>query len=103
MTLAETLGRRNALLANGVFNVAAALLEYLAKPADSPEFLIVGRLILGANMGLSTSLVPMYLMEITPCAWRGAAGTIHMVSIFLFNSHKRFILIYLNIYFGKII
>jgi hypothetical protein len=26
-----------------------------------------------------TGLVPMYLMEITPTKYRGAAGTLHMV------------------------
>ncbi|KAL3092449.1 hypothetical protein niasHS_007658 [Heterodera schachtii] len=79
--LSEWQGRRNALIINGCVNVFAALLEYLSKSMASPEFLIFGRLILGANMGLSTGLVPMYLMEITPTKYRGAAGTFHMVAV----------------------
>jgi hypothetical protein len=51
--LSECLGRRNALIANGWCNVFAALLEFCSKSFASPELLIMGRLILGANMGLS--------------------------------------------------
>uniref|UniRef100_A0A7E4ZSR0 MFS domain-containing protein n=1 Tax=Panagrellus redivivus TaxID=6233 RepID=A0A7E4ZSR0_PANRE len=80
-TMSERFGRRNALIANGVLNVCGALLEFLAKSSASPEFLIGGRLILGANMGLSSGLVPMYLMEITPNRFRGAAGTLHQVAV----------------------
>lgn len=66
---------------NGVLNVCGALLQLVAKPAASPEFLIAGRLILGANMGLTSGLVPMYLMEITVGRYRGAAGTLHQVAV----------------------
>ncbi|CAD5230499.1 unnamed protein product [Bursaphelenchus okinawaensis] len=79
--LAERVGRRNGLIYNGVFNVIAAGLEFAAKPVGSPELLIVGRLILGANMGITSGLVPMYLMEITPVHRRGAAGTLHQVAV----------------------
>lgn len=82
--MAESLGRRNALIANGIVNVFGALLEYFSKSAGSPEFLIIGRLILGANMGLSSGLVPMYLLEITPTKHRGTAGTFHQVSFIIY-------------------
>ena len=52
-----------------------ALLQLLAKTFASPEAMIVGRLILGANVGLNSGLVPIYLMEITPQRFRGAAAT----------------------------
>uniref|UniRef100_A0AC34QU67 Major facilitator superfamily (MFS) profile domain-containing protein n=1 Tax=Panagrolaimus sp. JU765 TaxID=591449 RepID=A0AC34QU67_9BILA len=80
-TLGERFGRRNSLVINGVINVFGALLELLAKPAGSYEFLIIGRLILGLNMGLTSGLIPMYLMEITPNKYRGAAGTLHQVAV----------------------
>lgn len=32
-------------------------------------------------MGVTSGLVPMYLMEITPTKYRGSAGTCHMVHI----------------------
>ncbi|KAH7729039.1 Protein F53H8.3 [Aphelenchoides avenae] len=79
--LAEHLGRRNGLIANAVVNVVAALMEYCSKYAGSPELLVIGRVILGANMGLTSGLVPMYLMEITPNRYRGTAGTFHQVAV----------------------
>lgn len=79
--LSERLGRRNGLIFNGIFNVIGALLEYIAKPLASPEILVIGRIILGLNMGLTSGLVPMYLMEITPTKYRGSAGTCHMVAV----------------------
>ncbi|KAF7632078.1 MFS domain-containing protein [Meloidogyne graminicola] len=79
--LSECLGRRNAIIVNGWINVVGALLEYFSRAMASPELLIFGRLVLGAVMGLTTGLVPMYLMEITPTKYRGAAGTFHMVAV----------------------
>lgn len=79
--LAETCGRRNGLIANGIVNVFGALFESIAKGTKSPELLILGRFILGANMGLTSGLVPMYLMEISPVRYRGAAGTVHQVAV----------------------
>jgi uncharacterized membrane protein YwaF len=34
---AERLGRRNALIANGIVNIFGALMEFFAKPLGSPE------------------------------------------------------------------
>ncbi|KAL3088252.1 hypothetical protein niasHS_007653 [Heterodera schachtii] len=79
--LAEKLGRRNALIANGMLNVFGALLELFSKMLASPELLIFGRMVLGATMGLSSGLAPMYLMEITPMKSRGAAATCHMIVV----------------------
>uniref|UniRef100_A0A0M3IN89 MFS domain-containing protein n=1 Tax=Ascaris lumbricoides TaxID=6252 RepID=A0A0M3IN89_ASCLU len=79
--VAEHCGRRNGLLVNGIVNVLGALLVTLTKVLRSPEMLIVGRLLLGACMGLSSGLVPIYLMEITPIKYRGVAGTVHQVAV----------------------
>ncbi|CAJ0943589.1 unnamed protein product, partial [Mesorhabditis belari] len=79
--LSERCGRRNALIINGIFNIIGAFCELIARSASSPELLIIGRFILGANMGLTSGVVPMYLMELTPAKYRGAAGTLHMVAV----------------------
>ncbi|GMR31227.1 hypothetical protein PMAYCL1PPCAC_01422, partial [Pristionchus mayeri] len=79
--IAERYGRRNGLIINGVINVIGAMLELFAKPTQSPELLLFGRFILGVNMGLTSGLCPMYLMEITPAASRGVAGTLHQVAV----------------------
>ncbi|CAJ0571807.1 unnamed protein product, partial [Mesorhabditis spiculigera] len=80
-TLAEGFGRRNGLILNGVFNVAGAVCQFVAKPTSSPEILIIGRFVLGANLGVASGIVPMYLMELTPAKYRGAAGTMHAVAL----------------------
>lgn len=79
--LAEKAGRRNALIINGVVNVFAAWLQFISKYAKSPEMLILGRFIIGGNMSITTGLVPMFLMEITPNRYRGTAGTLHQVDL----------------------
>ncbi|GMR31226.1 hypothetical protein PMAYCL1PPCAC_01421, partial [Pristionchus mayeri] len=79
--ISERCGRRNGLILNGAINVVGAVLELLAKPTRSPELLLFGRFILGVNMGLTSGLCPMYLMEITPAASRGVAGTLHQVAV----------------------
>uniref|UniRef100_A0A8L8K178 MFS domain-containing protein n=1 Tax=Heligmosomoides polygyrus TaxID=6339 RepID=A0A8L8K178_HELPZ len=78
---AEKLGRRNGLIVNGMLNVLGAICELFSKWFKLPELLIVGRFIFGVNMGLTSGLVPMYLMEITPMKHRGQAGTLHQVGI----------------------
>ncbi|KAK0390287.1 hypothetical protein QR680_019279 [Steinernema hermaphroditum] len=80
-TLSDKCGRRNALIINGMINVVGGILELVSKNFLSPELLILGRTILGFNMGLGSGLVPMYLMEITPAKYRGAAGTVHQVAV----------------------
>uniref|UniRef100_A0A1I7YPD3 MFS domain-containing protein n=1 Tax=Steinernema glaseri TaxID=37863 RepID=A0A1I7YPD3_9BILA len=79
--LADKCGRRNALIINGMINVLGGILELVSKNFSSPELLMLGRTILGFNMGLGSGLVPMYLMEITPARFRGAAGTVHQVAV----------------------
>ncbi|KAF1745788.1 hypothetical protein GCK72_022235 [Caenorhabditis remanei] len=79
--IGEKYGRRNGLIFNGILNTFASLFELVAKRFSSPEMLIFGRFIYGINMGLSSGLVPMYLMEITPYKYRGPAGTLHQVAV----------------------
>ncbi|KAI1694231.1 sugar transporter domain-containing protein [Ditylenchus destructor] len=89
--MAEKFGRRNALIISGVFNVIGAFLEYFAKSLNSPEVLIIGRLILGGNIALSCGLVPMYLMEISPTRYRGAAGTAHQTAVAFSDWFAKFV------------
>ncbi|WKY16291.1 hypothetical protein Q1695_001180 [Nippostrongylus brasiliensis] len=79
--IAEKVGRRNGLIANGAVNVLGAVCELMSKRFKLPELLILGRFIFGINMGLTSGLVPMYLMEITPVKHRGQAGTLHQVAV----------------------
>ncbi|KAI6172345.1 MFS transporter, SP family [Aphelenchoides besseyi] len=76
-TLAERYGRKTTLVANGVVNILAATAEFSAKYCNSPELLIVGRIVLGACIGLTSGIVPMYLIELTPPDYRNRVGTLH--------------------------
>ncbi|KAI6218338.1 MFS transporter, SP family [Aphelenchoides fujianensis] len=79
--LSERYGRRNTLVGNGVVNVIAASMEFAAKYVHSPELLLLGRIILGANIGLTSGVVPIYLIEITPSVYRNRVGTLHQVAV----------------------
>ncbi|GBN30448.1 Glucose transporter type 1 [Araneus ventricosus] len=73
-TIATKFGRKGGLLLNNIMGVAGAALMTFSKACGSYEMLILGRLVIGFNCGLSTALVPMYLSEISPITLRGGLG-----------------------------
>ncbi|KAM3720107.1 Facilitated glucose transporter protein [Dirofilaria immitis] len=74
--MADWLGRKGAMIFNNVVAVLAAILMTLAYYVNVYPLLIVGRLIIGINSGLSSGLVPMYLTEISPVNLRGSLGSV---------------------------
>ncbi|EFO99132.1 hypothetical protein GCK72_008039 [Caenorhabditis remanei] len=74
--LADKVGRRGALFYNNILALAAAALMGLAKSVGAYPMIILGRLIIGFNCGLSSGLVPMYLTEISPVNLRGMLGSL---------------------------
>ncbi|XP_075276648.1 solute carrier family 2, facilitated glucose transporter member 9 isoform X2 [Opisthocomus hoazin] len=75
------LGRKSTLLLNNVFAVTAGLLMSLSLLAGSFEMLILGRIIMGVDAGISLSALPMYLSEISPKEIRGSLGQITAIFI----------------------
>nr|XP_043881278.1 solute carrier family 2, facilitated glucose transporter member 11-like [Solea senegalensis] len=73
-TLSVKLGRKGTLLANNTFALLAALLMGLSYPTGLFELLVVGRLLIGINAGISLCVQPLYLGEIAPTAFRGTMG-----------------------------
>lgn len=69
------------MLLNTGLGVTGGLLMGLSRPCSSVEILILGRLIIGYNCGLNTTLVPMYLLEISPLTLRGGLGTVSQVGV----------------------
>lgn len=53
----------------------------LSKLAWSFEMLIIGRFVVGIFSGFCTGLVPMYIGELAPTAYRGALGTLNQLGI----------------------
>ncbi|GAA6081642.1 solute carrier family 2, facilitated glucose transporter member 1 [Tachysurus ichikawai] len=78
--LADSYGRRNAILIANAFSIAGACLMFLSKAAKSFELLIVGRFIFGLFCGLMMSLNPLYIQGVSPINLRGAFSTLNQVS-----------------------
>ncbi|XP_049867477.1 solute carrier family 2, facilitated glucose transporter member 3-like isoform X2 [Pectinophora gossypiella] len=72
--LAKTLGRKKATIVTSLLSLAGAALFLLCKLANSIEMLVLGRLLVGLSAGLTTSIVPMYLTEVSPLSLTGAMG-----------------------------
>uniref|UniRef100_A0A673J7F6 Solute carrier family 2, facilitated glucose transporter member 5 n=1 Tax=Sinocyclocheilus rhinocerous TaxID=307959 RepID=A0A673J7F6_9TELE len=81
--LIKALGRKGTLLANNALALIAALLLALGETAGSFEMLIIGRFIIGMDSGVSLSVLPMYLGEISPRQVRGSIGQFHAIFICL--------------------
>ncbi|CAH2086068.1 unnamed protein product [Euphydryas editha] len=65
---------KNATIVTNILSIAGALLFLLCRAANSVEMLIIGRLLVGLSAGLTTSIVPMYLTELSPSSLTGAMG-----------------------------
>jgi len=85
-TLADTRGRRGALMINMWTFILGGTLQTLAMNMST---LIASRLIIGFASGFSSVLVPIYLGELAPPTLRGTLGTLTqfaLVSGILFSS-----------------
>ncbi|KAI5641714.1 sugar transporter domain-containing protein [Phthorimaea operculella] len=71
---ANSLGRKKATILTNILSLVGALLFVCCRAANSVEMLILGRLIVGLSAGLTTSIVPMYLTELSPLSVSGAMG-----------------------------
>ncbi|XP_071768481.2 solute carrier family 2, facilitated glucose transporter member 2 isoform X1 [Centroberyx gerrardi] len=74
-------GRVKGMLVINVLAVAAGLLMGLCKMWKPHIMVISGRAVMGFYCGLTSGLVPMYIGEIAPKAYRGALGTLHQLAI----------------------
>ncbi|MBN3298532.1 GTR2 protein, partial [Amia calva] len=77
----EKRGRVKGMLAVNILAVTAGLLMGLSKMGPAHIMVIAGRALMGFYCGLSSGLVPMYIGEIAPTAYRGAFGTLHQLAI----------------------
>lgn len=78
---ANRFGRRNSMLLVNIFVLVGGALMALSKLAWSFEMLIIGRFVVGIFSGFCTGLVPMYIGELAPTAYRGALGTLNQLGI----------------------
>lgn len=66
--LADVFGRRRLLIATAIIFAAGAILCAIA---SSAAMLIIGRIIVGIGIGLSSGTVPVYISEVSPAHARG--------------------------------
>ncbi|XP_041482841.1 solute carrier family 2, facilitated glucose transporter member 5-like [Lytechinus variegatus] len=78
---ADYFGRNRGLLYNNIISIIGSLLMGCCQIAGSPEMIIIGRFVIGFSVGMSLTIVPMYLAEISPVNLRGAITTVHQLLI----------------------
>jgi SP family galactose:H+ symporter-like MFS transporter len=76
--LADRIGRRKALLLTSLVFIAGAL---LCAAANSLSTLIIGRVIVGIGIGLSSTTVPVYISEVSPANARGWLVSLFQLAI----------------------
>lgn len=76
--LADLFGRRALLIVTAVIFATGAI---VCAAASSTTILIIGRLIVGLGIGLSSGAVPVYISEVSPPAARGWTVSLFQLSI----------------------
>ena len=76
--LADIFGRRTLLIITALIFAAGAI---LCAAAPSAAILIVGRIIVGFGIGLSSSTVPVYISEVSPADARGWTVSLFQLAI----------------------
>lgn len=79
--LVSKFGRKGTVIRSSPLVFIAGALMGFSRELGSPEMVIIGRFITGIHSGISLSVVPMYLGEISPKNLRGFLGL--MPSIFI--------------------
>uniref|UniRef100_A0A7M4E432 Solute carrier family 2, facilitated glucose transporter member 5 n=1 Tax=Crocodylus porosus TaxID=8502 RepID=A0A7M4E432_CROPO len=79
--LVNNCGRKGTLLINNLFSIVPAILMGTSEVAKTFEGIILSRIIIGINAGLSSNVVPMYLGEMSPKNLRGAIGVMPQLFI----------------------
>ncbi|XP_051164094.1 solute carrier family 2, facilitated glucose transporter member 1-like isoform X2 [Leptopilina boulardi] len=78
---ANKLGRKGTLVIGNICGILGAVVFLLAPTLISVELLLIGRLLVGLSGGLATSLLPMYLSELSPLKLRGTLGVLCQLGI----------------------
>jgi len=76
--LADKLGRKRTFQLDAIPLVIG---PFLSATAQSVQAMIIGRLLAGIGIGISSALVPLYISEISPTDIRGALGSVNQLFI----------------------
>jgi SP family myo-inositol transporter-like MFS transporter 13 len=78
--IADALGRRRVILVADWLFIIGALFQAWAKTVT---FMVLGRAIVGAAVGAASFVVPLYIAELAPAAYRGRLVTMNVLFITL--------------------
>ncbi|OAY60428.1 plastidic glucose transporter 4 [Manihot esculenta] len=76
--LADKLGRTRTFQLDAIPLIIGA---FLCTTAQSVQTMIIGRLLAGVGIGISSAIVPLYISEISPTEIRGALGSVNQLFI----------------------
>ncbi|CAO2817237.1 unnamed protein product [Amaranthus hypochondriacus] len=77
-SLADQFGRTRTFQLDAI---PLAIGAYLCATAKSVQVMMIGRLLCGIGIGVSSALVPLYISEISPTEIRGALGSVNQLFI----------------------
>ncbi|XP_042499773.1 plastidic glucose transporter 4 isoform X2 [Macadamia integrifolia] len=77
-SLADKFGRTRTFQLDAI---PLAVGAFLCATAQSVQVMIVGRLLAGLGIGISSAIVPLYISEISPTEIRGALGSVNQLFI----------------------
>lgn len=77
-SLADKFGRTKTFILDAI---PLAVGAFLCATAQSIETMLVGRLLAGIGIGISSAIVPLYISEISPTEIRGTLGSVNQLFI----------------------
>ncbi|PIN24110.1 putative transporter (major facilitator superfamily) [Handroanthus impetiginosus] len=77
-SLADKFGRTKTFILDAI---PLAIGAFLCATAQSVEAMIIGRLLAGIGIGISSAIVPLYISEISPTEIRGTLGSVNQLFI----------------------
>ncbi|KAM6435619.1 solute carrier family 2, facilitated glucose transporter member 5-like isoform 2-T3 [Liasis olivaceus] len=81
--LVDKFGRKGALMINSYFSLMFSMAMVCANVQHAFIFAMFSRFLIGISMGIFSSAVPLYLIEISPVKLRGAIGMVpHLFLVF---------------------
>ncbi len=79
----DKLSRKKSILFHTCFTYSASLLALLSFYSKIPLCLFISRFLFGLSGGMTSSIVPLYLNEISPINLRGQTGVLHQLMLTL--------------------
>uniref|UniRef100_A0A8D0BT19 Solute carrier family 2, facilitated glucose transporter member 5 n=1 Tax=Salvator merianae TaxID=96440 RepID=A0A8D0BT19_SALMN len=79
--LVDSCGRKGTLLINSFFSMVASMFMVCASMIHSYAFTMFARFLIGISIGVFSTVIPMYLGEISPLNLRGIIGVLPHLSL----------------------